>query len=379
MNKKGFTVVELITTVSLIAVISILLVKLTLTLKQIYIDGDMKTTLITKQSTMTDKIYKDLNENTLTSINACMNENEEVIENCMELVFESKTTKLTIDKNKKTITYDNYSIKLGNEGSFGDISIEKYNSDDGNILNIKVPINNKLTSGDYGINITYQLNNDINFDNNIVFDVTNTGVTVTFDPNGGTVSNTSKQVTVGENYGALPIPKRDGYTFKGWNGKNLFNLEDITIVKSKIETNGNNIIFDGSDTQDNTSTAIIVYKLNNDNIVTPYIKWQNFAITSVNATFTKDSSFDNIYIKENTSKNDPGFNPNNINLVNDKKYTISYKIDSYDSSHAKATISNFQLEEGDTATEYEPYYITSSTKVTQDKNHTLKAIWEENE
>ena len=41
-------------------------------------------------------------------------------------------------------------------------------------------------------------------------------------------------------------------------------------------------------------------------------------------------------------------------------------------------ISNIMLEEGDTFTEYEPYYITSSTKVVQDKNHTLKAIWEAN-
>ena len=41
-------------------------------------------------------------------------------------------------------------------------------------------------------------------------------------------------------------------------------------------------------------------------------------------------------------------------------------------------LSNIQLEEGDTATEYEPYYITPSTTVVQEKNHTLKAIWQPN-
>ena len=39
-------------------------------------------------------------------------------------------------------------------------------------------------------------------------------------------------------------------------------------------------------------------------------------------------------------------------------------------------INSFQIEEGTEATEYEPYYITSDTTVVQDKNHTLKAIWE---
>ena len=39
---------------------------------------------------------------------------------------------------------------------------------------------------------------------------------------------------------------------------------------------------------------------------------------------------------------------------------------------------DIQLEEGTQATEYEPYYITSSTKVVQNTNHTLKAIWEPN-
>lgn len=42
-----------------------------------------------------------------------------------------------------------------------------------------------------------------------------------------------------------------------------------------------------------------------------------------------------------------------------------------------AYISHMQLEEGSTATEYEPYQImTSSTEVTKASNHILTAIWE---
>ena len=39
---------------------------------------------------------------------------------------------------------------------------------------------------------------------------------VTFNANGGTVSQSSKTVTQGETYGALPTPTRDGYAFAGW-------------------------------------------------------------------------------------------------------------------------------------------------------------------
>lgn len=39
---------------------------------------------------------------------------------------------------------------------------------------------------------------------------------VTFNPNGGSVSQSSKSVTSGQKYGTLPTPSRNGYTFDGW-------------------------------------------------------------------------------------------------------------------------------------------------------------------
>ena len=41
-------------------------------------------------------------------------------------------------------------------------------------------------------------------------------ITVTFDPNGGSVEPTTKEVKIGETYGDLPVPTRTGYTFDGW-------------------------------------------------------------------------------------------------------------------------------------------------------------------
>jgi len=41
-------------------------------------------------------------------------------------------------------------------------------------------------------------------------------VIVTFDPNGGTVSQTSKQLSAGDFIGSVPTPTRKGYAFMGW-------------------------------------------------------------------------------------------------------------------------------------------------------------------
>ena len=41
--------------------------------------------------------------------------------------------------------------------------------------------------------------------------------TVSFHANGGSVSPASKEVTYGGYYGELPVPKRTGYSFHGWN------------------------------------------------------------------------------------------------------------------------------------------------------------------
>ncbi len=40
--------------------------------------------------------------------------------------------------------------------------------------------------------------------------------TVIFDPNGGEVSQTSKEVIFGVEFGELPTPTKEGYTFEGW-------------------------------------------------------------------------------------------------------------------------------------------------------------------
>ena len=53
---------------------------------------------------------------------------------------------------------------------------------------------------------------------------------VTLNPNGGSLSTTTKTVTFGAAYGVLPAPTRVGYTFSGWflNGNSITSTTTVT-------------------------------------------------------------------------------------------------------------------------------------------------------
>lgn len=61
--------------------------------------------------------------------------------------------------------------------------------------------------------------------------------TVSFNANGGTVSQSSKSVTTGTAYGDLPTPTRSGYTFDGW----------YTAASGGIRMTSNTIVEDTAD------------------------------------------------------------------------------------------------------------------------------------
>ncbi len=208
---------------------------------------------------------------------------------------------------------------------------------------------------------------------------------VTFDANGGTLqgygnsSQTTKYVNSGDEYGELPIPTRDGYTFKGWNGKNLWNSANI---KRSMSSNENTVIINDN--------KVIFNLKNSTNTTSQYIKFQlwgdNFISESQRKTykdgytyysFTKEAEHKYIRIAMNGDKVDAGIIFHIEHLKNDTIYTISYNVDVYEKWYAE--ISNIQLEEGATPTEYEPHFVTDSTKVATNTNHTLTAIWEKNE
>ena len=62
-------------------------------------------------------------------------------------------------------------------------------------------------------------------------------ITVTFNANGGSVSQSSKKVTFDSTYSTLPTPTRTGYTFEGWftdstGGSQISSSTEVTVTSS---------------------------------------------------------------------------------------------------------------------------------------------------
>ena len=226
--------------------------------------------------------------------------------------------------------------------------------------------------------------------------------TVTFDPNGGTVDTTSKVVSVGDTYGDLPTPTREGYTFLGWNGKNLLNLRD-RVEKEPGGGSGYNNTY----TRSNMDGKGIYKGISANNYYVPY-KVNSYSIDSLNNNVTINSNegaygvgFD-IKVKPNTdyflraSKESDNIRVNYGEFRTDGSYIrftslvlLSYHVKTHeeagyllwvvteDQTKQNMTSYNLQIEEGDKATPYEPYYVTSDTIVTErNGEYVLKAIWE---
>ena len=66
-------------------------------------------------------------------------------------------------------------------------------------------------------------------------------VVVTFNANGGTVSETSRTVYYDESYGILPVPTRTGYTFDGWYKEAAY-TNKVT-DNMQVETSTNHTLF----------------------------------------------------------------------------------------------------------------------------------------
>ena len=178
---------------------------------------------------------------------------------------------------------------------------------------------------------------------------------VTFDANGGTVPIERKNVEYGEDYGELPTPTREGYEFLGWNGKNKYEIEWEAGWVSPA--NGN---------ESNDEEA------KKNNIRTNYIKLSS----NKQYIFTLDEGKNYFPILYD-------FDKNYSRYLGMKIKSFSFSTNENEQylrimQYNDITIPNAQLEGGEEATEYEPYYITSDTKVVQNQDHTLKAIWKEN-
>ena len=255
-----------------------------------------------------------------------------------------------------------------------------------------------------GNNSIYNYQNSSVKDENTTFRITLTNIEsqnqdyqrkyiVTFDPDGGTLSETSKEVSYHEPYGALPTPTKEGYTFMGWNGKNI-----IDRSQSSYEGMKNDTPF-GAWATTAFNNNWVINNLNPSTQYTISYDVEGISVPEYDSKYSGNLGFylysqasqpgiylmsgDGYYISvgEKYHYNKTFTTPSSVNIP-ESKYVLYTYSNRYlkDGVGVYSTIRlyNLQLEEGDTATEYEPYYITPTTTVVQQKNHTLKAIWQPN-
>ena len=189
---------------------------------------------------------------------------------------------------------------------------------------------------------------------------------VTFDTNGGTLNseNASKVVYLGEEYGELPIPTREGYEFLGWNGKNLFNKANYLLLKD-YPIQINSYYWGTISLKPNTRYKLSIIRYNG------YTGKGNYYLI-VNKEKSATSSY--FSIAHNNYPNYEGLNY--YDTDSDGVLYIGRVWVTQADLNKIWQNTNFQIEEGTEATPYEPYFVTSDVIVTQQKDHILKAIWE---
>ncbi len=165
-NKRGFTVVELIVSLSITLVIVYFLLNIVLDLKDIYVKDGIRTELYIKQGTMMKKTIDSFNDKNLVKIS-------KLDGNCLVKLeyYDSENEK----SESKNICYDtsvspnkysvgDYNTKLVNESYIDKDEIEVSYDDANKVFHLYIPIKSDLVDGDYGINIVHIYNNSVTVD-----------------------------------------------------------------------------------------------------------------------------------------------------------------------------------------------------------------------
>ena len=103
MNKKGFTIVELIVSFSLAAMIGFFLLRITMVIKDLYTDSYVKTNIMSKQNIMTERMYDDFLYNDVKVVLKCGN-------NCLRFIFSDNSEKIFEIENENTFKWGDFTF-----------------------------------------------------------------------------------------------------------------------------------------------------------------------------------------------------------------------------------------------------------------------------
>ncbi|MDD3187250.1 MAG: glycine-rich protein [Bacilli bacterium] len=163
MNQKGMTMVELIVSFSLAAVIALFLTEVILFLKDAYVNNGIKTEVISKQTLISERINTLFNSKRISYAESCG-------DSCVNVSFDDGTTsQISFDKASNSVVVGSYTTRLPDSCIIGDVTIGTVylGNDTGNfdsIFQIYVPITNSiLIDKTFDIDVIYQYDYDEEF------------------------------------------------------------------------------------------------------------------------------------------------------------------------------------------------------------------------
>lgn len=161
MNKKGFTLVELITTFALSAVIVTILINVVLVIKNTYSDVNLKTNLLINQGNLSMALNSKITDDNLLSYSDCSANYF-----CYNFNFTDGTSEI-LEIKDNTVKFGKFTYKLDRGSEISNPIIYKENIDiniqsvNNSLLVIKIPITNRLFKDkDFGVTIVYQYNSN---------------------------------------------------------------------------------------------------------------------------------------------------------------------------------------------------------------------------
>lgn len=351
MKNKGFTIVELLAVMVLLAFIALIAVPI---IRNLINDSKAKTTSVNATKYI-ESVKLELTNRKL--------DNAKYVSSCT--VKGDKTGTLLCD--------DNTTIEVEIEGKAPNSG--QFYLDDMDVLSATLQFDeyNYFYTGDKVLEV----------DKDEIY-------TITFDYDGGTEGPKTKQVLYGKNYGELPLANKDGKKFLGWtNGVNL--MPDLSLwtlsggaeydpVENSIYLPDANskavspLIYVG-DTNINTLKYFKIYayfkgvsETSEYLMLHTYFSSENFAYSgngiarAITPSWQRyDASIRGSYISKGTCSH--------LQIIIKRDSASTYALEPYYFKNVDLRVQN------ETIDAYEPYFTTSSTKVNVRGNHTLKAVY----